>query len=101
MYAEGHVLPHATLNLLKIYVYQKKPFGTYSQTTFGNKALMRLTHASFWSLAILLPVAAAVLPSEILLVAKLFTTGSSICLPGITSTFTEASNLIALLQLSK
>ena len=49
----------------------------------------------------LLPVAAAVLPSEILLVAKLFTTGSSICLPGITSTFTEASNLIALLQLSK
>ena len=58
---------------------------------------MCLTH-KFLVICYLLPVVA---PSEILLVAKFFTTGSSIYLPCITSTFTQARNLIALLKLSQ
>ena len=58
---------------------------------------MCLTH-KFLVVCHLLP---AVAPSEILLVAKFFTPGSSIYLPRTTSTFTQASNLIALLKLSQ
>ena len=61
---------------------------------------MRLTRTNSLVTRYSLPLIVAP-PSEILPVAELFATGSSVYLPGITSTLTQASNLTALLKLSR
>ena len=65
-----------------------------------EKTLMRLTRTNSLVTRYSLPLIVA-LPSEILPVAERFATGSSVYLPGITSTLTQASNLTALLKLSR